>query len=223
MAEALKVVSPAFSVADALFGNLWSTDRDKAQKAPLQLTGAIDDLIAKFRGDPKTLANVIRLGCIYATALACGVSLIPFTDNFASGFAGNMLTMFARPGWDMAVNGPLRDWLDNIFPTLEINVRLLVTGIENGALTDEEIVDTAVDAGYKDKEIKKLLKIAKMARFMKETKEDYAILDRYQDALISASIANARDEIDAAIKERQSLISEWKKLAEQQAMEAAAT
>jgi len=99
---------------------------------------------------------------------------------------------------------------------------MLVTGIERGALTDEEVIDTAVDSGIKDKEILKLLKIAKICRFDRETRDDYSMLDRYQDAVISAQIAAARQEIDEAIADRQALIKEYQRIEREQAMEEAA-
>jgi len=198
------------------------TDADR-RKAPLGILDSVEDLINRYRGDPVAIRAGIYAAVIGAVGVAAALSCIPLESNFGSVFAGQMLHTLSAPGVSCAISNPTRDYLENIFPTAELNVRMLVTGIENGALTDEELVDTAVDSGLKDKEIRKLLKIAKMARFAKETKEDYAMLDRYQDAMISAQITNARDEIDAAVKERQTLIAEWKKLAEQQAAEVTPT
>jgi len=193
------------------------------RKAPLACLDDVEALIKKYRGDAKAVRAGIQASILAAVAVASAVSMIPFTDNFAAHFAGGLLRDLAQPGVSVALNAPTRDYLENIFPTLELNVRLLVTGIENGSLTDEEIIDTAIDAGYKDKEIRKLLKIAKMARFMKETKEDYAMLDRYQDALISYQIASGREEIDAAISERQDLIKEYQRMEREQAAQVSPT
>jgi len=208
------------------FRNIYDTkrsdERKEANKAPAGIIDSVEAIIQKYRGNATAVKAALQNLIIGSVGAAAALSCIPFEMNFGSVFAGSVLRDLLSPGVSCAIGAPTRDYLESVFPTLELNVRLLVTGIENGALTDEEIVDTAVDAGYKDKEIHKLLKIAKMARFIKETRDDYAMLDRYQDALISAQITNGRDEIDAAIKERQTLIAEWKKIAEQQAMEAQA-
>jgi len=189
------------------------------RKAPLTCLDDVEKLIAKYRGDAKAVRAGIQAAILAAVAVASAVSMIPFTDNFAAHFAGGLLRDLASPGVSVALNAPTRDYLENIFPTNELNVRMLVTGIEKGALTDEDVIDTAVDGGVKDKEIRKLLKIAKMARFDKETSADYAMIDRYQDAIISYQITSARAEIDDAIAERKALITEYKKLAAKEAAE----
>jgi len=196
-----------------------SDRRADANKAPLSAVDTVESLVSKYRGDPGALKAGIQAAVFGALAVTTALSMIPFESNFASVFAGQLMHTLVSPGVSKAINAPIGDYLDNIFPTLELSARLLVTGIENGALTDGEIIETAVDAGYKDKEIRKLLKIAKMARFIKETREDYAMLDRYQDALISAEITSARDEIDATIADRQALIKEYQRLEREQAAE----
>jgi len=194
-----------------------TTDRATAQKAPAGILDSVEDLIKRQRGDPAAIKAGIQTAVLAALATSCALSMIPFESNFGSVFAGQLMHTLISPGVSTAINNPTRDYLENIFPTNELNVRLLVTGIEKGALTDEELIDTAIDAGYKDKEIKKLLKIAKMARFIKETSEDYAMLDRYQDALISYQITGGRAEIDQAIADRQALIKEYEKIQREQA------
>jgi len=200
-----------------------TTDRTEASKAPAGVIDSVEDLVKKYRGDPGAIRAGIQAAIFGALAVTTALSMIPFESNFASVFAGQLMHTLVSPGVNVAVNGPIRDYLDNIFPTAELNVRLLVTGIENGSLTDEDIIDTAVDSGIKDKEIVKLLKIAKMARFIKETREDYAMIDRYEDAFISYAITSGRAEIDEAIKDRQAMITELKRIEREQAMEEVAT
>jgi len=194
------------------------TKEDKEKKAPIGALDEVDALIAKYRGSPAEVRAGIQTAILGSVAVTSALSMIPFTDNFAAHFAGGVLRDLVSPGVSVAINAPIRDYLENIFPTGELNVRLLVTGIEKGALTDGEVIDTGVDAGLKSKEIKKLLKIAKMARFDKETDRDYSLLDRYEDAIISAQIASARLDIDEAIDERKRLIAEYQRLAREQAM-----
>jgi len=197
--------------------------KEEPKRAPLGILDSVEDLIKKYRGDAGVVKAGIQATILGAVTVASALSMIPFTDNFGAHFAGRLLADLASPGVSVAINGPTRDYLDNIFPTNELNVRLLVTGIENGALTDQEIIETAVDAGYKDAEIKKLLKIAKMARFAKETGADYAMIDRYEDAFISAQITGARADIDAAIADRQALIKEYQRIQREQAAEVTPT
>lgn len=195
--------------------------REDAATAPLGILDSVDKLIKSYRGDSAAVkAGILNL--IYgAVAAAAALSCVPFEMNFGSVFAGSVLRDLINPGVSAAVSGPLVDYLDNIFPTRELNVRLLVTGIEKGALTDQEVVETAIDMGIKDREIKKLLKIAKVARFDRETDRDYDILLRYENALISAQIELGRAEVDQAIRERYARISELTRIMKAQAAQEA--
>jgi len=204
------------------YAEAYKEPKKEAGQAPLGILDGVDSVIKKCRGTPAEIKAGIQALVLGSVAAGAALSLVPFTDNFGSHFAGGVLRDLMGPGVSTAINAPARDYLENIFPTGELNVRLLVTGIEKGALTDEEVIETGVDMGLKDREIRKLLKIAKMARFEKETREDYAMLDRYQDALISAAITSGRAEIDAAVAERQALIKEYQRLEREQAMEEAA-
>jgi len=209
-------------VAATLFAQHEKTEKAEPRKAPLAALGSVEELLAKYRGDPVAIKAGIYSAVMGSVALTSALSMIPMQSNFASVFAGSVLRDLTSPGINKAITGPIGDYLDNIFPTGELNVRMLVTGIERGALTDEEVIDTAVDSGIKDKEILKLLKIAKICRFDRETRDDYSMLDRYQDAVISAQIAAARQEIDEAIADRQALIKEYQRIEREQAMEEAA-
>jgi len=196
--------------------------KEDPNKAPLGAVDSVEELIEKYRGKPEDVRAGIQAAILGSVALASALSMIPFTSNFASDFAGSVLRDLTSPGVAVAINAPIRDYLENLFPTGELNVRLLVTGLEKGALTEEELIDTAVDSGVKDKEILKLLKIAKVARFDRETEHDYDLIARFENALISAELQTARDDVDDAINERLSLIKEYEKIIREQAMEEAA-
>jgi len=191
--------------------NKWSEDRKTASQAPLGTVGSVEDLIALYRGSPEAVRVGIQASILGAVGLAAALSMIPFTDNFGSEFAGRMLRDLASPGVNAAINAPIYDYLENLFPVKELAVRQLVQGIEIGALSDADLIESGVDSGYKDREIIKLVKIAKVARFTKETADDYAMLDRYQDAIISAQITNARADIDDAIADREAEIKALQK------------
>jgi len=209
-------------MATTVFRTQEVAKKEEPREAPLGSVDSVEDLLRQYRGDPVAVRAGIYAAIMGSVALTCALSMIPMQSNFASVFAGQVLRDLTSPGISKALSGPIGDYLDNIFPTGELNVRMLVTGIEKDALTDEEVIDTAVDSGIKDKEIVKLLKIAKICRFDRETRDDYALLDRYQDAVISAQVAAARQEIDEAIADRQALIKEYQELAREQALREAA-
>jgi len=200
----------------------YSEDRKTANQVPLGAVGSVEDLIALYRGAPEAVRAGIQASILGAVGLAAALSMIPFESNFASHFAGSMLRDLASPGVSVAINAPVYDYLENLFPVKELAVRQLVQGIETGALSDADLIETAVDSGYKDREIVKLVKISKVARFTKETADDYTMLDRYQDAIISAQITNARTDIDDAIAAREAEIKEWQKIEREQALKGVA-
>jgi len=208
--------------AATLFAQHEATERKEPRKAPLAALDSVEALIKKSREDAPSVKAGVYSAIMGSVALSCALSMIPLQSNFASVYGGSILRDLVSPAVNKALTAPLGDYLDNIFPTGELNARMLVTGIERGALTDEEVIDTAVDSSIKDKEILKLLKIAKICRFDRETRDDYSMLDRYQDAMISAQIAAARQEIDEAIADRQALIKEYQRIEREQAMEEAA-
>jgi len=199
-----------------------TTDRTEASKAPAGIVDNVEDLIQKYRGSPADVRAGIQAGIMAAAGTAAALSMIPFESNFGSVLAGRLLGDLLSPGMSVAVNGPTRDYLENIFPTSELNVRMLVTGIEGGALTAIDLIDTAVDAGIKDKEIKKLLKIAMHKAYDKETSDDFALVKRYRDTLITAEIEYGRAVIDQEITERYSALKELIKQQKAEAPAAAA-
>jgi len=199
-------------IIDSLYTTVYQ-ERTTATKADPKasvagIPGSVADLLEKYRGTPEAIKAGIQAAIMAAVAGAAALSMIPFEANFGGEFAGRVLADLARPGYSAAITGPITDYLENIFPTRELNVRLLVTGLEKGALSDADVVETAVDAGIKNGEIVKLVKIAKIARFDRETADDYDMISRYQNALISAEIEFGRADIDQAITERYARVKE---------------
>jgi hypothetical protein len=194
-----------------LYAAAKEANKDDPHKAPLGITDTVAGLIEQYRGPADTLRASIYGAIMVGVAGAAALSCVPTESNFGSVFAGSVLRDLVSPGIRVAINAPLSDYLENIFPVRELNVRLLVSGLESGALSDAEVVETAVDSGLKDREIKKLLKIAKVKRFEKECKDDFTILDRYENALLTEQITQGRNDIDAQIADLKADLKEAQK------------
>jgi len=201
-----------------IYGPKQTDVRKEANKAPLSVIDSVDQLIAKYKGVPDAVLAGIQAAIFGAVTVASALSMIPFESNFASSFAGGVLRDLASPGVHTAINAPINDYLENLFPVREMAARQLVTAVEHAALSDDEVVDSLVDGGVKDKEIKKLVKLARILRFEKATRDDYAMLDRYQDALISAQLQIARLDVDEEIALRQDQIKAIKAWQREQAV-----
>jgi len=209
-------------VSKATYTGQFKEPRKEANAAPLSVLDDVETLIAKYRGAPAEVRAGIQVALLASVSLAAALSMIPFESNFASEYAGRVLDRLVSPGVEVAINAPTRDYLENLFPTGELNARMLVTGVERAALTEDELIDTAVDAGYKDKEIKKLIRIARAQRFDRQTADAYGMLDRYQDAVITATIAVKRAEIDEQIAAKQAEIKDLNAWIRAQALAAVA-
>lgn len=158
----------------------------------------LDDLAVK---DPVALKGGIRQ---ILTAVAVGLALlsfIPATANFGAPTAARIFDRLIAPISSKVYDAPLSDALDNLFPTREVAPRMLVSGVEAGAFTEEILIEELVDAGTKDRSINNILRYGRVKRFEVATRDDIALLRSYESALQTATIATLQDEVRATIND----------------------
>ena len=85
-----------------------------------------------------------------------------------------------------------------------MNPRLLVSGIEGGALALDEVLEELSRAGTRPESILLAAKVAQVKRFDAVTKDDFALVRTYNTALINEAIAALKDEEKAVIADLKS-------------------
>jgi hypothetical protein len=170
-------------------------------------TGGITDLVNFFSDilkDPATARAKAGLitGSYVALTIAMGIlSLIPFESNVGSPLAALNVNRLAAPLVDNAYNNPVDLSLRQIFPSREVNPRILVTGLENGVLNEEEVVKGLIEGGVTDHGVQLAVKVARALRFKTETADDLALVKQYHTKLIDATIQILSDEEKGTIAE----------------------
>ncbi len=188
--------------------------KDAETALPAVFQTLISDL-DKHLTDPKSLPDYVR--SLYGVLIlaASALSFIPTEANFGGGLAAIMihdvLDPFRRRVFDATIDLQLRP----LFPTDDLNPRILVSGLETGAFELEELLDEAARSGTRPEAIKLLVKLAQVKRFDAATKDDYALVRTYHSELIKATIADVRDQEKAVIADLQSrrkdLVAELRK------------
>lgn len=172
----------------------------------------LESLAGQVIKDPDQAAQFIRLATSGIALIASAVSFIPFTNNLGGALAALTIDHIVKPFRDKAVDAPLEDFLDNYFPVREANPRILVSALEHGAISDDDLVRELVDAGTKTRGIQVVLKLARVLRFDEVTREPLRLVRKYNDMAIDAVIKTLQDDERAVITDltirRRELLSE---------------
>ncbi len=161
----------------------------------------ISTLIDTAQKDPKALAGIIRPLLVTVAGVAAAISFIPTNANLGGPLASRIIGDFVQPFQSKVYNAPISDMLDNFFPTAEAPTRTLVSGIEAGAFGEEELMEELVDAGTKDRSIRIITRYARVKRFETATRDDVALLRRYEQSLETFTIGTLQDEIRGTIND----------------------
>jgi len=112
----------------------------------------------------------------------------------------DVLDPFRRRVFDGTIDLTLRP----LFPTDDLNPRIIVSGLESGAFELPELLEEAARSGTRPEAIKLLVKLAQVKRFDAATKDDYALVRTYHTAIINETIATVKDQEKAVIADLQS-------------------
>ena len=159
------------------------------------------DLEAALKGDPKGLPVLVRSLIGAAILAASALSFIPGTNNFGGGLASVLIHDVIAPFRKAVYDGTIDLALRPLFPTSDLSPRLLVTGIESGALEFDEVIEELTRAGTRPESVLLASKIAQVKRFDAATKDDFALVRTYHGELIKETIASLRDEEKAVISD----------------------
>jgi len=157
------------------------------------------DLEAALKGDPKGLPALVRSLIGTAILAASALSFIPGTSNFGGGLASVLIHDVIAPFRKAVYDGTIDLALRPLFPTEDMSPRLLVSGIEAGALEFQEVIEELNRAGTRPEAILLAAKVARVKRFDAETKDDFALVRTYNTALINEAIAAVKDQEKAVI------------------------
>ncbi len=165
------------------------------------------DFIAKIqemaKTDPRGLGKLFT-SLYTAAGIALGVlSLIPTESNFGGPLAARVFHDLLRPVVRRVYDGPTDLYLRQFFPTQPVSPRILVTGMEQGAFTEEDVIEILSEDGITDKGIQAAVKVARVGAFNAENKDDLALLHTYQTALITEAITLTKDAEKAIIADLQ--------------------
>lgn len=174
---------------------------EKKPGAPGFALDFLDQLIQALQKDPKSLVALVPTLIKVAAAVAVAISFIPTTNNVGGPLASRLISGLIGPFETSVYTRPTEDFLDNFFPTREAPARLLVSGIEAGAIREEDLVEELVDAGTKDRSIRTISAFARVKRYEAATKDDLALVRQYQFALQTATIQTLQDEVRQTIND----------------------
>ena len=175
-----------------------------------------DNLFSSYEKDPAKLREIIKETIAGLSIAASVLSFIPFTNNFGGALAAvlihGLIEPFRRRAYDASIDLALRP----VMPTDDLSARLMVSGIEAGALTEKDLTEELARSGTRDPAINLALQIARVKRFDVETKDDIALLRLYQRDIHTATIGILQDtEKDLIVdlkKRRTEVLAELKKV-----------
>ncbi len=156
--------------------------------------GLFDNLFSSYEKDPAKLREIIKETISGLSIAASVLSFIPFTNNFGGALASvlihGLIEPFRRRAYDASIDLVLRP----LMPDLDLNARLLVSGVESGALSEKDLTEELARSGVRDPAINLALTIARVKRFDVETKDDIALARQYQRDINTAVINTLQDQ-----------------------------
>jgi hypothetical protein len=157
------------------------------------ILGLFDNLFSSYEKEPARLREIIKETISGLSIAASVLSFIPFTNNFGGALASvlihGLIEPFRRRAYDASIDLALRP----IMPDLDLNARILVSGIEIGALSEKDLTEELARSGVRDPAINLALQVARVKRFDVETKDDIALIRSYQRDINTAAINTLQD------------------------------
>ncbi len=169
------------------------------------LFGLLQDFTSGAEKDPAKLRETIFDAIIALSTVAAALSLIPTEANFGGPLAARLLGDLVDPFRRRAYDGQIDVALRPLYPQGDVSPRLLVSGIEEGAITDAELHGELVRSGVREEAQMIIARVAAVKRFNVETKDDLALAREFQKEVNTATIRTLQDqELDAIrdLKER---------------------
>lgn len=155
--------------------------------------------VANAHGDAATIRSMVEGALVAAMIAGALTSLIPTEANFGGPLAARLAGDMARPGLQVAINGPMEEYLLRLFPQKHLRANMIVQGITEGAFTDAQIIEWCVASGLMENDIKMLLVYAGVKRFEKLTADDYKLVEKANADLVAYEIEASRIEYDGTI------------------------
>lgn len=160
---------------------------------PSSIISLADDL-QRALTDPKKLPDYLRTLYGVIILAASALSFIPGTNNFGGALASVMIHDILDPFRRAVYEGTIDLALRPLFPTGDLNARLLVSGIEAGALTEDDLTSELARSGTRDDAINLALQIARVKRFDVETKDDIALARQYERDVYTFTVQVLQDQ-----------------------------
>jgi hypothetical protein len=179
--------------------------------APLGIMDGVQGLINEYRGNSAAIKAGITATILGSVAGAAALSMVPLESNFGSVYAGTILAKLAEPGVKVAINGPIEEALSRYFPTNHLNARHLLTGIEEGIFSFDDLNKWAFDTGLMDPDWRLLIKLAAVKRFNRVTDSMYAVLETAHKDLLNFQMDSMRIDIDQQVADLKATLAEAKK------------
>ena len=201
-------ISPGKALTTGNINNLVT----KGQPPPSGQAFALDfisQLLDKAKTAPEELADFVRTLLTTTAGIAAVLSFIPTESNLGGHVAGRIIDRLVGPFSNAAYEEPLFDYVRQFYPTGHVAPRLLVSAIENGGITEKDLVEELVRGGTRNDAIQIITRYARVKRFEAETKDDVALVKsyytKYLDAIISELEDTERSTIAALKAERKQL------------------
>jgi len=158
-----------------------------------------------LKHDPKGLGAVIR--GLYGTLiiLASAVSFIPGEANVGGGLASLLIHDIIEPFRSRVYAGSLDLALRPFFPNRFVSPRILLSAMQDGLISEKDIVDELTLSGTLDSSIQSVVKYARAKAFDTATKGDIALVRQYHTKLIDYTIVTLQDIERAAITDLKGL------------------
>ncbi len=159
----------------------------------------LDRLDVSFAKEPAKFRETVRGTLAVIAFLASTASFIPFTSNFGGNLAATIIHDIIEPFRRLAIDASVDLALRPYFPTEDLNTRLLVSGVEAGALEENDLLEELARTGTRDQSVALAVKITRVRRFLVETADDIALARLYQRDLNTATIQILQDQERATI------------------------
>jgi hypothetical protein len=112
-----------------------------------------------------------------------------------------------RPLIEGAIVDPWMEQMHALFPARHLNARILVTMLQEGAITGDQLIQIAVGQGLHDEDVQALYQYAMLKMYDAEVKDDEALLSKYTTTIIDAEIAARKETIDEQIADFKTQLS----------------
>jgi hypothetical protein len=162
-------------------------------------TGPVFGLIKEFtdlaQRNPGALKELVLESVLAVSVASAVLSVIPLEANFGGPLAARLIGDIVHPWRRAAYDDQIDVALRPVYPTQDVSPRMLVTAIEGGAITDDDLHGELVRSGTRPEAAGIIARLALLKRFEAETKDDVALLRTYQSDINKATIQALQDEL----------------------------